>query len=465
MPHICVIDDKELMRDSISSALKRGGFNATTFADPVKALAAIRRSNFDLILTDLKMPQMDGLSLMRALREARVETPVIIMTAYGSVDNAVEAMRLGAFDFVQKPFEADGLCMQIERAMRHRRVCQDNEALKASIADMSRERRMIGDSAAIQKVRDLIAQFAESDATVMITGESGTGKELAAAAIHANSQRRERPMLCLNCAALSGNLLESELFGHEKGAFTGADKLRKGRFELAHEGTLLLDEISEMALPLQAKLLRVLQEGEFERVGSSATLKADVRIIATSNRDLREWVDKGKFREDLFYRLNVLPLALPPLRQRVDDVPLLIEYFLNRIALRSGRDPLQIDESAMSQLRTYPWPGNIRELENACQRAAATNTSGVVTSDEIGGWITAPATSSTQFGQLRHGRMLEDMERQLIEKTLEQFNGHRAKSAKALGMGLRTLGLKLKQWREAEAARIGQSEEVLADVC
>lgn len=460
MPHICVVDDKALMRDSITQALKRGGFDVTTFSDPVKALATIRRSSFDLILTDLKMPQMDGLSLLRALKEARCEMPVIVMTAFGSVDNAVEAMRLGAFDFVQKPFEADGLCLQIERALNHRRVCQENEALKMSLEDLSQGRRMIGESAAMRQVRELMGQYAAGDATVMITGESGTGKELAAAGIHANSERRERPMLCLNCAALSGNLLESELFGHEKGAFTGADKLRKGRFELAHEGTLLLDEISEMALPLQAKLLRVLQEGEFERVGSSATLRADVRIIATSNRDLQDWVRKGKFREDLFYRLNVLPLQLPPLRERQSDIPLLIDYFLMHIAKRSGTQPLEIESDAMDELCRYRWPGNIRELENACQRAAAT-TRGSVTMRDVAGWIVSSEPESSTFGQLRHGRMLEDMERQLIQRTLQQYEGHRAKSAKALGMGVRTLGLKLKQWREAEEAKANREEETL----
>ncbi len=463
MPHICVIDDKELMRDSITQALKRGGFDVTSFANPVKALAVIRKSSFDLVLTDLKMPQMDGLSLLRALKEARCEMPVIVMTAYGSVDTAVEAMRLGAFDFVQKPFEADGLRLQIERALNHRRLRHENEALKTSLEDMSRGRRMVGRSKVMQHVHELMNQYASGEATVMITGESGTGKELAAAAIHANSERRERPMLCLNCAALSGNLLESELFGHEKGAFTGADKLRKGRFELAHEGTLLLDEISEMALPLQAKLLRVLQEGEFERVGSSATLRADVRIIATSNRDLQEWVRKDKFREDLFYRLNVLPLQLPPLRERQEDIPQLIDYFLDCIARRSGTDPLAVEPDAMEELCRYRWPGNIRELENACQRAAAT-TSGTVTVRDIGRWIVSAPSGSSGFGSLRHGRMLEDMERQLIQRTLKQYEGHRVKSAKALGMGVRTLGLKLKQWREAEAAKADRDQEALVGV-
>jgi transcriptional regulator with GAF, ATPase, and Fis domain len=306
----------------------------------------------------------------------------------------------------------------------------------------------------MRRIRCQIAQIARSDATVLIAGESGTGKELVAGSIHAQSARSDKPMLCLNCAALSGNLLESELFGHERGAFTGADRLRKGRFELADGGTLLLDEISEMALPLQAKLLRVLQEGEFERVGSSTTRKADVRIIATTNRDLEEWVAKKRFRGDLYFRLNVLPVHMPPLRSRGSDIRSLVEHFLKEAALRNGRQPLQLSDDACHVLQEYAWPGNVRELENLCQRAAVLVTDGVLTSDVIRSWLQPDAASSTPFANLRPGRMLEDVERWLIEKVLEENGGHRQRSAKTLGMGVRTLGLKLKQWREeAEAER------------
>jgi transcriptional regulator with GAF, ATPase, and Fis domain len=313
---------------------------------------------------------------------------------------------------------------------------------------------MVGDSECMLHIRRQIARIAKSDATVLIEGESGTGKELVASAIHAQSARADLPMLCLNCAALSGNLLESELFGHERGAFTGADRLRKGRFELADGGTLLLDEISEMALPLQAKLLRVLQEGEFERVGSSCTRRANVRVLATTNRNLEEWVAKKRFRGDLYFRLNVLPVHLPPLRHRGDDLRSLVDHFLADAASRSGRTPLTVSDDAYRMMQDYTWPGNVRELENLCQRAAVLVTGGVLTSDVIRGWLQPDATAATPFANLRPGCMLEDMERWLIEKVLEENNGHRQRSAKVLGMGVRTLGLKLKQWREeAEAER------------
>jgi len=459
MADICVVDDKEVVRESVATTLRRAVHRVSAFGEAGSALESIRTTHYDLIVTDLKMPRMDGLTFIKAVREARCEAPIIVMTAYGTVQTAVEAMKLGAFDFIQKPFEADNLALLVDRALEHRRLCVENEALKTSLEDQRRNRRMVGDGAAMARVRGQIGQYAASDASVLITGESGTGKELAAAAIHAESRRREMPFLCLNCAALSANLLESELFGHEKGAFTGADRLRKGRFELAHGGTLLLDEISEMALPLQAKLLRVLQEGEFERVGSSTTQKADVRVIATTNRVLEEWAAKKRFRADLFYRLNVLPLPLPALRERIEDIPPLVRFFLERFAVEAGRKPLAVEDEAMELLRRYSWPGNVRELENVCQRAVATAAGDVIRASDVRSWVSGEtAAGAMEFTNLRPGRMLEDMERMLIERTLKQQGGHRARSAKALGMGVRTLGLKLKQWREEEAAQRRQGE-------
>ena len=286
MAHICVVDDKEILRESLLAALTREDHSVTTFADPVEALAEVKRQDFDLILSDLKMPRMDGLTLIREIRSAGCDTPIIMMTAFATVTTAVEAMKLGAFDYIQKPFEADTLIVLVERALEHARLRRENEALRTSVDDLRRYRRLVGSGPAMTRLREELDRVAASNATVLITGESGAGKELVASYIHRASLRRDHPMLCLNCAALSANLLESELFGHERGAFTGADRTRKGRFELADKGTLLLDEISEMALPLQAKLLRVLQEGEFERVGSSTTRRAAVRVIATTNRDL-----------------------------------------------------------------------------------------------------------------------------------------------------------------------------------
>ncbi len=289
MAHICVVDDKELIRDSLVETLGREDHEVTPFGDPVQALEAVRSGGFDLVLTDMKMPRLDGIGLIRELRSAGCEIPILVMTAFATVSSAVEAMKLGAFDYIQKPFDADAIVVQVERALRHSRLTRDNEALRTTVSDLCEVRPIIGQSKVMTQLGQRIARVAVSDATVLISGESGTGKELVARAIHAASGRADRPMLCLNCAALSGNLLESELFGHERGAFTGADRMRKGRFELADGGTLLLDEISEMALPLQAKLLRVLQEGEFERVGSSNTRRADVRIVASTNRNLGDW--------------------------------------------------------------------------------------------------------------------------------------------------------------------------------
>jgi len=453
MSHICVVDDKEILRESLLAALTRDDHRVTTFADPVEALAEIRSGAFDLIVSDLKMPRMDGLTLIREVRAAGCETPIIMMTAYATIATAVEAMKLGAYDYLQKPFEADALTVLVDRALEHARLRRENEALRVSVEDYRDRRRLVGSGKKMTDLREQLDQVAASHATVLITGESGTGKELVAAYIYEGSPRADRPMLCLNCAALSASLLESELFGHERGAFTGADRTRKGRFELADKGTLLLDEISEMALPLQAKLLRVLQEGEFERVGSSTTRRADVRIIATTNRDLDEWVSHKRFRADLYYRLNVLPVTVPPLRDRLDDVPELVQYFIDQSVSHDGSKQMRVAPPAMRLLTSYVWPGNVRELENLCRRAATLCQSDVMTADLIEPWLRSDAHDADGFGALREGRMLEDMERQLIERTLARFNGHRAKSAKALGMGVRTLGMKLKQWREESEDR------------
>jgi DNA-binding NtrC family response regulator len=431
----------------------------TTFAEPAEALTRIKSEPFDVILTDLKMPQMDGLAMIREIRAGGCESPIIVMTAFATIGTAVEAMKLGAFDYLQKPFEADTLAVLVERAVEHSRLRRENEAFRASMHDLRGGRVLIGTSPAMESLRRQLDRVAASHATVLICGESGTGKELVASYIQQHSPRADHPMLCLNCAALSANLLESELFGHERGAFTGADRTRKGRFELADGGTLLLDEISELAPPLQAKLLRVLQEGQFERVGSSVTRSADVRVIATTNRDLNAWVAKKRFRQDLYYRLNVLPVAVPPLRERASDIPELVRYFLERTATK-GAAARTISPGALKLVMEYSWPGNVRELENLCCRAATLCTCEVIEADLIEPWLRGPAAVADGFGILREGRMLEDMERQLVERMLQRFDGHRVKTAKALGMGVRTLGMKLKQWRE-EAAAVERSSRLV----
>jgi DNA-binding NtrC family response regulator len=374
------------------------------------------------------------------------------MTAFGTVDSAVEAMKLGAFDYISKPFDADKICLLVDRAIQHARLRSENEALKRSLTD-GEQREMIGDSSVMRVLRETVNRVAPSGNTVLIQGESGTGKEMLARGIHCASPRNERPMLCLNCAALSANLLESELFGHERGAFTGADRMRKGRFELADGGTLLLDEVSEIPLSLQAKLLRVLQEQQFERVGSGVTRSVDVRVIATTNRNLADWVARKRFREDLYFRLSVLPVVVPPLRERREDIPSLVDYFLTRASGQTGRPKLRVKDEAMELLSEYSWPGNVRELENLCERASVLVIDGILTAKIVAPWLGGIQRHETFNSQLRPGHILEDMERQLIERTLQECNGHRAKTAAKLGIGVRTLGLKLKQWREEAAAK------------
>ncbi len=448
MSHIGVVDDKEILRTSVSAALTREDHVVTTFADPFEALGHIKRGCFDLVLTDLKMPRMDGLTLIREIRSAGCEVPIIMMTAFATVSTAVEAMKIGAYDYIQKPFDADALVVLVERGLEHSRLQRENEALRASVDDLSKQRRLIGSGSVMRALLGQLDRVAASHATVLIAGESGTGKELVASYIHRMSPRADRPMLCLNCAALSANLLESELFGHERGAFTGADRMRKGRFELANGGTLLLDEVSEMASPLQAKLLRVLQENEFERVGSSTTRRVDVRVIATTNRNLEEWVARKRFRSDLYYRLNVLPVSVPPLRDRAEDIPELVEYFLKQATTRERSESLRVGPEVLRMLAGYNWPGNVRELENLCCRAVTLSPTDSLTVALIEPWLRLSAPAVDGLESLRDGRMLEDMERRLIERMLVRFNGHRAKTAAALGMGVRTLGMKLKQWRE-----------------
>ncbi|MDX1565789.1 MAG: sigma-54 dependent transcriptional regulator, partial [Phycisphaeraceae bacterium] len=418
------------------------GFRAVTASNGTEAMELVRRHRPRAVVTDLKMPNMSGIELLENIRSADPDLPVILMTAYATVDTAVAAMKQGAFDYVQKPFEAKHLVAVVRRAVEHFALRTENAVLKR---DVERQKaQLIGQSPPMMRIKEQIDQIAESEGTVLISGESGTGKEIVAQTVHALSRRVSGPLLCLNCAALSPSLLESELFGHEKGAFTGAEQVRKGRFELAEGGTLLLDEVSEVPPETQAKLLRVLQERQFERVGSSMTLSVDVRIIATTNRNLAEAVSAGQFRQDLFYRLNVLPIHLPPLRQRGEDVLDLAEHFLAGAARRDGHGHKVFDDEAKKLLVEYAWPGNVRELENICQRAAVLTDGPTIAAGTIRPWLFAQAASALSA----EGRTLEELEREAIIQTLGRFNGHRQRTAQALGIGVRTLGLKLKKWKE-----------------
>jgi len=452
MAKILVVDDQEMMRDSLAATLAREGHEVVAAGDGAAAVARLSTSaRFDLLISDLKMPKLTGIELLAEAKKLRPEMPVVLMTAFATVQTAVEAMKLGAYDYIQKPFDGEEIKLLVERTLEHSRLLRENAALRTIADSAYAPRPLIGASEVMDEVRKKIELVAKSNATVLIRGESGTGKEVVARAIHAASERRERPMLAVNCAALSENLLESELFGHEKGAFTGADRLRRGRFELADGGTLLLDEISEIAAGLQAKLLRVLQESAFERVGSSMTQQVDVRVIATTNRDLESAVDEGKFRQDLFYRLNVVPIELPSLRRRSEDVPELARHFLSQIARRESKPFRHIESDAVRLLQRYHWPGNVRELQNIIERASVLESDpGVIRGSTIEPWLRQEEGKPVLNGAVSGlaGKPLADIEKQVILSTLEQFRGHRIKTATALGIGVRTLGMKLKKWRE-----------------
>ena len=442
---VLVVDDHAQARESIADVLRHAGHKVHCLASAIEALNIVEDENFDVIITDLQMPGMNGLEFIRNLERRRHGAQIVMITAHASVASAVEAMRRGAFDYIEKPFDVDQLEQLVSRAMRHGRMLDQGDIKPDADAGGP---TMIGGSEPMRSLRTRIAQVAPTSETVLITGESGTGKELVAQAVHAASLREQQSLVSLNCPVLSAHLMESELFGHERGAFTGADTRRTGRFELAHCGTILLDEITEIDLGLQAKLLRVLQERRFERVGSSQTIDVDVRVLATTNRDLRAEIVAGRFREDLFFRLNVVPLSVPPLRDRQEDVPVLAQHFLLQTARRLGKDSCELEPAANELLLEYHWPGNVRELENLMTRASVLNLGLPIAADELRPWlIAAPGVvPAPEQAAAPVGVNLREMERQLIEATLERFNGHRAQTAQALGIGIRTLSGKLKEY-------------------
>jgi DNA-binding NtrC family response regulator len=457
---VLVVDDHLHARQSIADVLRHAGHQVECLASAVEGLKLLKRESFDVVITDLQMPGMSGLEFIHHLERRPHGAQVLMVTAHASVASAVDAMRHGAFDYIEKPFDVDQLEQLVARAIQHGRMLDRRPTVQPS--DPSAPVAMIGGSRAMQALRARIQQVGATVETVLITGESGTGKELVARAVHAASDRAGAPLVSLNCPVLSAHLMESELFGHERGAFTGAESPRTGRFELADGGTILLDEITEIDLSLQAKLLRVLQERTFEKVGSSVTREVDVRVLATTNRDLRQEVATGTFREDLYYRLAVVPLAIPSLRERRDDVPELAEHFLVRAARRLHRDPCTLASGAIELLIGYHWPGNVRELENIITRASVLNLGNPISADELHDWLidapspaspVAKSNTSSIAEPFELGLNLDDMERKLIESTLERFNGHRAKTAQALGIGIRTLSGKLKTYGYAPRAK------------
>ncbi len=452
---VLVVDDHAPARESMAHVLREAGHEVACCSSGAEALRRLNDSGVDCVVTDLKMPGMSGLEFIAHIERRRLPVQVVMVTAHASVATAVEAMRHGAFDYIEKPFDVEQLERLVGQAIHHGRVFEPGRGARHSDAEVC----MIGHSAAMLALRERIARIAPTPETVLILGESGTGKELVARAIHGESPRAAGPLVSLNCPVLSAQLMESELFGHERGAFTGADAPRAGRFEMAHEGTILLDEVTEIDLNLQAKLLRVLQERAFERVGSSRTQRVDVRVLASTNRDLDQAVREGRFREDLYFRLAVVPIHVPPLRDRRDDVPALCEYFFGRCARRLGREPCSLEPAAMDLLVNHHWPGNVRELENIITRASVLNEKGTVTADELRRWLmTDRAALPTGEGAgVPVGMSLQQMEQKLIEATLQHFHGHRQRTAQALGIGVRTLSGKLRQYgyapRENEKVR------------
>lgn len=441
---ILVVDDDSFMLTSLEDILSGADFECVTCSSAEQGLEALRQQPFDVVITDLKMPGMGGLDFLERALQVDPNLPILLITAHGTVETAVQAMQRGALDYILKPFGAEALLLVVRRALERRRLLDENAAFRGEQERSSSDRPLLGESRGIDEVRQRIAAVAKVDTTVLIRGETGTGKELVARAIHYASDRRDRPYLCVNCAALSAGLLESELFGHEKGAFTGADRQRLGRFELANGGTLLLDEVSEIDLNLQAKLLRVLQEREFERVGSEKTQKSDVRVLATTNRDLQTEVEEGRFRADLFYRLNIVPIHVPPLRERRDDILRLAEVFRERFERRAGRDSRPFSEKSKQAMTTYHWPGNVRELENVVERAVLLSAGPEVEVDGLAG-PTQVGEQAPSRESLR-GMRLAEVERVLIEDTLRRYDGHQERTAATLGIGVRTLRDKIKKW-------------------
>lgn len=443
---ILVVDDDNGHRTMLKTLLSGWGYRVYEADDGSKAIEWVRSRPFDLILMDIRMVKVSGLEALSVIKGMNPAIPVIIITAYSSVESAIEAMKKGAYEYLMKPLDFEEMHMKMEQAMEHCRLKEENRILKEIIGEHFDTRNIIGKSPSMIRLLETTSKAAASDATVLITGESGTGKEMIAGAIHFNSTRENHPFIKLNCAAISEGLLESELFGHEKGAFTGAVRRREGRFSQAHRGTLFLDEISEMSMAMQAKLLRVIQEKEFTRVGGEEVLTVDVRIITATNRDLLAEVQQGNFREDLYYRLNVINLKVPPLRERREDIPLLAEHFLKMFSAKNDKAIKGFTPQAMDRLIRYRWPGNVREMMNAVESAVVLSDSEYISESDLS-LLHAELPSLEAVAPVSADLPLEEVEKTTILKTLEISGGNKSEAARKLGITRATLHKKLKKYR------------------
>jgi two-component system NtrC family response regulator len=444
---ILIVDDEKNYLLVLSALLTGEGYEVDTAPSGARALTLLEEEEPDLVITDMRMPRMSGVELIKELKQNHADLPVIVMTAFGTVENAVEAMKAGAVDYITKPFENQELLLTVERALKMRRLMTQNQLLREELKKGKGFEEIIGESRAMREVFELVGKVATTRATVLLTGESGTGKELIARAIHNRSPRANESFIPVNCMALTETLLESELFGHEKGSFTGAVGRRKGRFELADKGTLFLDEVGEIAPSLQVKLLRVLQERTFERVGGGQSIKVDVRIVAATNRDLSQAVKDGAFREDLFYRLNVVHIELPPLRDRMEDLPALVAHFIAKYATEMGRQAPKVSPDAMRAMYEHAWPGNVRELENALERAV------ILAGDEIrptdlplGMKPEREEEGASLPSGMTMSEAVDDLEIRMIKRALAEANGVQAHAAEQLGLTKSNLSYKLKKY-------------------
>jgi two-component system NtrC family response regulator/two-component system response regulator HydG len=438
--------------------LTEEGYEVAEASDGEEALARIPEFAPAIVLADVRMPKMDGLSLLRKAREAGHDAAFVMMTAFGSIETAVEAMRAGAENYLVKPLDINAVLVVLDKVLEKAGLVREAEVLRARVQERYRFPNIIGDSPELQSVFDVVKRAAPTRATVLLLGESGTGKELVAQAIHEESPRRTKPFIKVNCAALSESLLESELFGHEKGSFTGAVGRREGRFELADQGTLFLDEIGEISASLQIKLLRALQQREFERVGGTQTLKVDVRVVAATNRDLAAEVKAGRFREDLYYRLNVVAVTLPPLRQRKGDIPALVNHFIDKYGTNYGKEIRGLAPGTLNALLRYDWPGNVRELENVIERAVVLAPGPQLTADDLPATLRGPRPADRSSESLIPGATLYDVEREAILRTLEMVDGSTSRAAEVLGISVRKIQYRLKEYASSSAPILTDDE-------